>query len=124
MTTTPDPIDVEVGKRIMTRRLELGHNQSALAKALGLTFQQVQKYEKGTNRVSASKLVRTAEFLGVSPASLLPGTHEVSDEPSLNDQFCLTPGATKLMASWLDMSPLVRKAILLACDAVNESPQD
>ena len=55
-TGVPNPIDVEVGGRIRTRRLLLGMNQQALADALDLTFQQVQKYEHGANRVSASRL--------------------------------------------------------------------
>ncbi|HTZ36312.1 MAG TPA: helix-turn-helix transcriptional regulator [Stellaceae bacterium] len=65
-TGIPDPKDVHVGKRIRMRRLLLGMNQETLAKALGLTFQQVQKYEGGANRVSASRLERVAEVLGVS----------------------------------------------------------
>jgi DNA-binding XRE family transcriptional regulator len=67
----PDPIDVEVGRRIRARRTAVGISQTALAKALGLTFQQVQKYEKGTNRVSASTLVRVARELGVTVAFLV-----------------------------------------------------
>src|ERR1700731_664908 len=53
-TGVPNPIDVEVGGRIRTRRLLLGMNQQALADALDLTFQQLQKYEHGANRVSAA----------------------------------------------------------------------
>src|ERR1700761_9231535 len=67
----PDPIDIEVGGRIRARRVALGISQTALAKALGLTFQQVQKYEKGANRVSASTLVRVAKELGVTVAFLV-----------------------------------------------------
>jgi transcriptional regulator with XRE-family HTH domain len=64
-TGIPNPIDVHVGKRIRTRRLLLGMNQETLANALGLTFQQVQKYEHGANRVSASRLSAMADILGV-----------------------------------------------------------
>jgi transcriptional regulator with XRE-family HTH domain len=64
-TGVPDPVDVHVGTRIRTRRLLLGMNQETLANALGLTFQQVQKYEGGANRVSASRLAQVAEVLGV-----------------------------------------------------------
>src|SRR4051794_1382596 len=56
---------MHVGTRIRTRRLLLGMNQETLANALGLTFQQVQKYEGGANRVSASRLAQVAEVLGV-----------------------------------------------------------
>jgi len=59
------PIDTYVGARIRMRRHMLGMTQTALANALGLTFQQVQKYEKGTNRVSASKLQQIGEALKV-----------------------------------------------------------
>jgi transcriptional regulator with XRE-family HTH domain len=54
MTTTPDPIDVEVGARVRARRKAVGMSQAVLADAIGFTFQQIQKYERGTNRVSAS----------------------------------------------------------------------
>src|SRR5262245_44155571 len=61
----PNPIDVHVGMRIRLRRTLLGISQSALAEAIGLTFQQVQKYEKGANRVSSSRLVDLANVLAV-----------------------------------------------------------
>lgn len=72
MTTTPDPIDVEVGARIRARRKAMSMAQARLGEAIGLTFQQIQKYERGVNRVSASMLVRIAEILDV-PASTLLG---------------------------------------------------
>ncbi len=53
---SPNPVDIHVGKRIRARRKEVRVSQERLAEQLGLTFQQVQKYEKGANRVSASKL--------------------------------------------------------------------
>jgi len=65
-TGVPHPVDVDVGKRIRARRLFLGMNQAALARALDLTFQQVQKYEHGANRVSASRLSAIADVLGVA----------------------------------------------------------
>jgi len=64
-TGIPDPVDVHVGGRIRMRRLLLGMNQETLADALGLTFQQVQKYEGGANRVSASRLSAMAKILDV-----------------------------------------------------------
>src|SRR6201996_5193778 len=78
----PDPIDIEVGGRIRARRMALGISQTALAKALGLTFQQVQKYEKGANRVSASTLVRVAKELGVTVAFLVGEGGEVAAAPA------------------------------------------
>ncbi|MGV2103919.1 helix-turn-helix domain-containing protein [Rhizobium sp. 21-4511-3d] len=64
-------IDVEVGARIRSRRKILGISQSALGERLGITFQQIQKYEKGTNRVGASRLQGIANLLGTTPAALL-----------------------------------------------------
>ena len=59
----PNPIDVHVGTRIRLRRTLLGISQTSLAEAIGLTFQQVQKYEKGANRVSSSRLMDIANAL-------------------------------------------------------------
>jgi len=61
----PHPVDRHVGRRVCEKRLALGYNQSDLGRALGLTFQQIQKYEKGANRVSASKLWDIARFFKV-----------------------------------------------------------
>jgi transcriptional regulator with XRE-family HTH domain len=63
--TGPNPIDKHVGGRVRVRRLMLGLSQGKIADALGLTFQQVQKYEKGTNRISASRLHQLASILQV-----------------------------------------------------------
>jgi transcriptional regulator with XRE-family HTH domain len=64
-TGQPNPIDVFVGSRLRLRRTLMGISQVALAKALGLTFQQVQKYERGVNRIGASRLYDLAQVLGV-----------------------------------------------------------
>lgn len=61
----PDPVDVHVGKRMRLRRTLLGLSQEQLAAAVGVTFQQIQKYERGSNRVSASRLYDVARVLGV-----------------------------------------------------------
>ena len=63
--TGPNPIDKHVGSRVRMRRTMLGLTQEKIADALGLTFQQVQKYEKGTNRISASRLHQLAGILQV-----------------------------------------------------------
>jgi transcriptional regulator with XRE-family HTH domain len=81
MAAHPDPIDVSVGARIRARRLELGMSQTKLANALGLTFQQVQKYESGDNRVSASTLVRAARALGIAAAALVGEGEAATDRP-------------------------------------------
>ncbi|SCB37561.1 helix-turn-helix domain-containing protein [Rhizobium hainanense] len=76
--------DAEVGARIRSRRKLLGISQSSLGERLGITFQQIQKYEKGTNRVGASRLQGIATLLGTTPAALLgeqvDGTAQKSPE--------------------------------------------
>lgn len=67
----PNPIDVEMGAIIRKHRITRGISQEKLGDAIGLTFQQVQKYERGANRVSVSRLVDLANGIGVSPADLL-----------------------------------------------------
>ncbi|AHA27436.1 helix-turn-helix domain-containing protein [Candidatus Liberibacter americanus] len=62
---SPNPIDINVGKRIRFRRTILGMSQEKLGDSLGITFQQVQKYEKGTNRVGASRLQSIAKALDI-----------------------------------------------------------
>ncbi len=61
----PNPIDVHVGNRVRMRRMLIGMSQEKLGERLGLTFQQIQKYEKGANRISASRLFQMAQILGV-----------------------------------------------------------
>src|SRR2546421_4929228 len=84
-TGVPNPIDVHVGGRIRMRRLLLGMNQETLANALGLTFQQVQKYEGGANRVSASRLSQIANILGVPISYFFNDLEPDGGEPSQRD---------------------------------------
>ena len=69
----PNPIDKHVGSRVRMRRVLLGMSQEKLGEALGLTFQQVQKYEKGTNRIGASRLQQISKSLNVPPAYFFEG---------------------------------------------------
>jgi len=62
----PNPVDIHVGSRVRLRRMLLGMSQEKLGEHLGLTFQQVQKYEKGVNRIGASRLFELARVLGVN----------------------------------------------------------
>lgn len=64
----PDPIDIAVGLRIRARRCAMGLSQQKLAKAIGVTFQQVQKYERASNRVGSSRLQKIANVLQVPPS--------------------------------------------------------
>ena len=77
-------IDAHVGKRIRLRRRSLGMNQTTVAKALDITYQQVQKYETGANRVSASRLSAMAAFLRV-PVSFFFGQHRAPESASIDE---------------------------------------
>src|SRR5262249_1247095 len=69
----PNPIDKHVGSRVRMRRMMLNMSQEKLGDALGLTFQQVQKYEKGTNRIGASRLQQIAQILQVQVSFFFEG---------------------------------------------------
>jgi transcriptional regulator with XRE-family HTH domain len=69
----PNPIDQHVGSRVRIRRVLTGMSQEKLGEALGLTFQQVQKYEKGTNRIGASRLQHISSILGVAISFFFEG---------------------------------------------------
>ena len=73
MTKLPNPIDKHVGSRVRMRRILMGMSQEKLGEALSLTFQQVQKYEKGTNRIGASRLQQISRTLNVPPAYFFDG---------------------------------------------------
>jgi transcriptional regulator with XRE-family HTH domain len=79
----PNPIDVHVGGRIRLRRNMLGISQEKLGEQLGITFQQIQKYEKGTNRVGASRLQEIAAILQVPVSFLFEGAPGREPEPAL-----------------------------------------
>ncbi|HYD99084.1 MAG TPA: helix-turn-helix transcriptional regulator [Alphaproteobacteria bacterium] len=71
--TGPDPVDVHVGSRIRERRVSLGWSQTELGRAVDLTFQQIQKYERGANRVSASVLFKMGEAMNVPVSFFFDG---------------------------------------------------
>lgn len=77
----PHPVDRVVGSRVRLIRTARGFSQSRLAEDLGITFQQVQKYEKGTNRISASRLFEISRLLGVSVPDLYKGADDAAIEP-------------------------------------------
>lgn len=82
MTKPPNPIDQHVGSRVRMRRAMLGMTQEKLGLALGLTFQQVQKYEKGTNRIGASRLQAMSKILEVPPSYFFEGASEILGDMS------------------------------------------
>ena len=85
-TKLPNPIDVHIGGRIRLARMELSMSQTALGEGLGLTFQQVQKYEKGVNRIGGSRLWAISQILKVPPSFFFEGL----DDPALDDGETVT----------------------------------
>jgi transcriptional regulator with XRE-family HTH domain len=97
---SPSPIDIHVGGRVRMRRLMLDMSQTALGDALGVTFQQVQKYEKGTNRISASRLQDLSRILQVSVPFFFEGSPDVPGEQKGNGTSAPTPAyVTEFFAS-------------------------
>jgi len=107
MAKLPNPIDKYVGSRVRERRMILGMSQMKLADALGITFQQVQKYEKGTNRVSASRLQQIVHILQVPVQFLFdgaPGQRNTSGDPPRADyvsDFVAMPDGLALMKAFI-----------------------
>jgi transcriptional regulator with XRE-family HTH domain len=115
----PDPIDVAVGARVRIRRRWLGLSQTELAKALGITFQQVQKYERGANRVSASMLVKIAAKLETTVAALVGEDGSAPVEAIIYAQLA-TPGATDLLAAFARIGDgEVRRALLTLAQSLS-----
>ena len=118
----PNPIDRHVGSRVRMRRMLIGMSQEKLGEALGLTFQQVQKYEKGTNRIGASRLHRIANVLGVPIEFFYEGashgTAPVSgfaEDPSSRyvSDFLSTGEGVQLVKAFLAIKdPKVRRKIV------------
>src|ERR1700752_3027816 len=87
----PNPIDIHVGSRVRFRRMLLGMSQEKLGEKLGLTFQQVQKYEKGINRIGASRLFDLAQVLGVSVQFFYEEAPSADAHPVAADGFAEKP---------------------------------
>lgn len=132
----PNPIDIHVGSRIRLRRTMLGMSQEKLGESLGITFQQIQKYEKGTNRVGASRLQNISSILNV-PVSFFfedaPGDHsstpggleEASSSNYVVDFLSSSEGLQLNRAFVKIADPRVRRRIVdlvktLAADADSE----
>lgn len=122
----PDPVDVHVGRRVRLRRKGLGISQAELAGHIGLTFQQIQKYERGSNRISVSKLYRIAEALR-APVSLFfeglpaPDTVQTGKVDRLTeaiDRLLITPGGGEVAEAFIAMDPAVRRPFVGLAQAV------
>lgn len=129
---TPNPIDLHVGSRVRLRRMLVGLSQEKLGESLGLTFQQVQKYEKGSNRISASRLYQIGQILNVpvqfffedirsvggAPAS---GFAEPGDQPLMMD-FLNSSEGLQLNRSFAKIhSPTVRRRVVDLVKAISAS---
>ena len=121
---TPHPLDIALGSRVRLRRKELSLSQDQLARAIGITFQQVQKYEHGTNRISFSRLVEISDALECSVGDLIGNLDKSKSSGSFSRQvaYLTEPGATDLLEAYASIdSPKRRRAILnLARQLANE----
>ena len=115
-TPLPHPIDIAVGRRLRLARKARGLSQGALGQGIGLTsFQQVQKYERGLNRISASKLAEAAIFLDVPIAYFFVDVDgllisQTATDPVVAD-LASDPRAMALLQSWRSLSPAKRNLI-------------
>jgi transcriptional regulator with XRE-family HTH domain len=118
----PNPIDKHVGSRVRMRRMMLAMSQEKLGDALGLTFQQVQKYEKGTNRIGASRLQQIAHILQVpvefffegapSLQAPAPGAKEVPSTAYVSDFLATSEGLSLTKAFTRIKEPKLRRRIV------------
>src|SRR6185436_11333641 len=118
----PNPIDKHVGSRVRMRRMMLGMSQEKLGDALGLTFQQVQKYEKGTNRIGASRLQQISLILQVSVSFFFEGappppgkSYGLGEAPSpayVTDFLATTDGLTLVKAFMRIRSAKLRRRLV------------
>jgi transcriptional regulator with XRE-family HTH domain len=111
----PHRLDVAIGQRIRERRRRVGMSQQALAEAVGITFQQVQKYERGTNRVSFSRLVEIADTLTCRLGDLAEGldqNHAPEELGQLNTLLALEGAMEMLEAFAAIPSRALRRALI------------
>jgi transcriptional regulator with XRE-family HTH domain len=130
----PRAIDIHVGNRIRLRRLALDWSQTKLGEALDVSFQQVQKYEKGLNRVGASRLQRAAEVLGVTISYFFEGgpegTKDAQQNPAIASsdemlQFLATEEGVALNRAFARLSDAqVRRRIVALVKALAPSDPD
>jgi transcriptional regulator with XRE-family HTH domain len=125
--SAPHPLDVALGRNIRLRRKSLGMSQSALGEAVGLTFQQVQKYERGKNRVSFSKLAGIATALQCRIADLIDGLEDGGEADAGDDRSALLgeTGALELLQTYASVkSPRLRRAIIALAKGLSDQPEE
>src|SRR5262245_29744278 len=126
-TRKPDPVDIEVGQRIKIQRLAAGLSQTELGESIGVTFQQVQKYENGANRVGAGRLTEIARVLDVPILALFEGSATArlgGDDPFEPGRALLAqPHAIRLARAFHKIPNVkTRLAIVHLIEAVAETP--
>lgn len=125
---TPNATDKHVGARVRMRRMMLNMSQETLGDAVGLTFQQIQKYEKGTNRIGASRLMQIAGALNVGPMFFFEGLPRSGapaaeiEEGRLVTEFFTTSGAATLARLYIGLDPKARGALLEAAACMQHRP--
>jgi transcriptional regulator with XRE-family HTH domain len=129
-TKDPLPTDKHVGSRMRMRRLMLGMSQDRLAEQLDITFQQVQKYEKGTNRVSASRLQQIAQILDVPISFFFEGAPDPtrqrgsSKEFSYISQFAADPDGLTLAKAFMQINDKVlRRTLVRLVEGISRQEQ-
>jgi transcriptional regulator with XRE-family HTH domain len=121
-----EPQDAEIGRRVRTLRMQRGLTQTRLADALDLTFQQVQKYEKGANRISSGRLVRIAEILKVPIAFFFEGLEKnQKDSPVVDFGLYQTADTMRLVHAYSEIKDrgIRLKLLLLTEEIGGESPR-
>lgn len=133
MKKVPNPIDRHVGARVRMRRLLVGMSQEKLGEALGITFQQIQKYEKGANRIGASRLQQIAKILGVpvefffegAPAGgpeSASGFSELPQSGFVSDFMATSEGVQLTRAFVRIVDPTVRRRLIDLVEALAAQP--
>jgi transcriptional regulator with XRE-family HTH domain len=116
-----DPLDVEVGRRVRALRLEKGMSQEKLGNQLALTFQQIQKYENGTNRIGAGRLQRIAQILGVSVSALYPDPVPAGRTSQEVAELIDTGSTLRLLRAYSRMrSPSLQRALTTLVEEIAE----
>ncbi len=133
MTKIPNPTDKYVGSRVRMRRMMLGMSQEKLADALGLTFQQVQKYEKGTNRISASRLQAISQILDTPVHFFFDGAPQSgkgeqglaeSPSPAYVTDFLTTSDGLALVRAFVRIKDAsLRRSIVRMVEAITEGQE-
>ena len=116
-----DPLDIEVGRRVRALRLEKRMSQEKLGNQLALTFQQIQKYENGTNRIGAAKLQRIAQILGVSVSALYPDPVPAGQNSQEVAELIDTGSTLRLLRAYSRMrSPSLQRALTTLVEEIAE----